>query len=162
MRQNLRLYHFNPVWLIAAVFTVAMLLFSQAGNSQAAEAKVFTGSISGVAINGYDPVAYHTEQKPVAGSEAITADWNGVTWRFASEDNKAAFVATPEKYAPQYGGYCAWAVASGYTAKTDPDAFTLVDGKLYLNYSQGVQSKWRQDTAGNISKGNANWPKVLE
>ena len=73
-----------------------------------------------------------------------------------------AFTAEPEKYAPQYGGYCAWAVSQGYTAKTDPRAFSLIDGKLYLNYSRGVQATWAKDLAGNISRGDANWPKVLE
>ena len=128
----------------------------------AAQAPVFTGSTPGVAINGYDPVAYFTDAKPVAGDAAITAEWNGVTWQFASDANKNAFLSDPARYAPQYGGYCAWAVSKGYTAKTEPEAWSVVNGKLYLNYSTGVRSQWQQDTAGNITKGDANWPKVLE
>jgi YHS domain-containing protein len=146
---------------LAAIMLVFGFLAAMALPAAAAEAPVFTGSVSGVAINGYDPVAYFTDAEPVAGDEAITTEWNGAVWRFASEDNKAAFVANPEKYAPQYGGYCAWAVSKGYTAKTDPRAWSVVDGKLYLNYSPGVQTQWKQDVPGNIAKGDANWPKVL-
>ncbi|MEM7508535.1 MAG: YHS domain-containing (seleno)protein [Pseudomonadota bacterium] len=115
----------------------------------------------GRAIRGTDPVAYFTEGKPVAGDSAFTHDWNGATWRFASAENRDAFAAKPESYAPQYGGYCAWAVAQGYTASTDPDAWDIVDGKLYLNYSKDVQSRWHRDVPGYIAKGDANWPDVL-
>ncbi|MCG6856441.1 MAG: YHS domain-containing protein [Salaquimonas sp.] len=145
---------------IAAI--VLALVLASASAVFAGEAEIYTGEIPGVAINGYDPVAYFTEDKPVAGSEAITASWKGATWRFASEANKAAFVENPEKYAPQYGGYCAYAVAQGATASTVPEAFTVVNDKLYLNFSSGVRQLWRKDTAGNISKADTNWPKVLE
>lgn len=115
----------------------------------------------GVAINGYDPVAYFTDSKPVEGSEAITSTWNGATWRFASAENKAAFDANPTQFAPQYGGYCAYAVSKGYTASTAPNAWTVHDGKLYLNYSRVVRGLWSRDIPGNIAKGDANWPTVL-
>ncbi len=114
----------------------------------------------GVAIDGTDPVAYFTEGKPVKGKAAHTVRWNGVNWRFSSADNKAAFEADPAKYAPQYGGYCAWAVSQGYTASTDPDAWKIVDGKLYLNYSKGVQRRWEGDIPGNIVSANGNWPNL--
>ena len=114
----------------------------------------------GVAIDGTDPVAYFTEGKPVKGKAAHTASWNGVNWRFASADNKAAFEADPAKYAPQYGGYCAWAVSQGYTASTDPDAWKIVDGKLYLNYSKGVQRRWEKDVPGHITSADGNWPNL--
>ena len=127
----------------------------------AAKDKVYTGLVSGVAVGGYDAVAYFTEKKPVRGSKDITAKHAGVTWRFASAANRDAFVANPGRYAPQYGGYCAWAVSNGYTAKGDPNAWSVVDGKLYLNYNKSVRKKWSRDTAGNIAKGNANWPSVL-
>lgn len=112
----------------------------------------------GVAIRGTAPVAYFTEGRPVEGSSDFTADWNGAEWRFVSAENRDKFVATPEAYAPQYGGFCAWAVSQGYTASTDPDAWRIVDGKLYLNYSLGVQRQWEGDIPGNISKADANWP----
>ena len=126
----------------------------------AAKDKVYTGLVSGVAVGGYDAVAYFTEKKPVRGSKDITAKHAGVTWRFASAANRDAFVANPGRYAPQYGGYCAWAVASGYTAATDPEAWEIFEGKLYLNFSKGVQRMWSEDIPGNISKAEGNWPTV--
>lgn len=119
-------------------------------------------SFLGTAIDGTDPVAYFTEGRPVEGSADFTYEWNGATWRFASAGNRDRFAAAPEKYAPQYGGYCAWAVAQGYTASTDPEAWKIVDGKLYLNYDKGVQAKWEADIPGFIKSADGNWPKVLE
>lgn len=127
----------------------------------AGKAKVFTGLVEGVGAGGYDVVSYFSGA-PVEGSADITAQWNGTTWRFSTEENKAAFEATPEKFAPQYGGYCAYAVAKGGTAKGDPLAWSVVDSKLYLNLSQSIRTKWQEDIPGNIKAGNANWPKVLE
>ncbi len=118
-------------------------------------------SFFGSAISGTDPVAYFTEGRPVEGSSNFKHDWNGATWRFASAENRDLFAASPEKYAPQYGGYCAWAVSQGYTASTDPEAWKIVDGKLYLNYSKSVQETWEQDVPGNIATGDRNWPNVL-
>jgi YHS domain-containing protein len=115
----------------------------------------------GVAIDGTDPVAYFTEGAPVAGSAEHVVDWQGATWRFASEANRAAFAADPEAYAPQYGGWCAWAVAEGYTASTVPEAWSVVDGRLYLNYSRRVQRRWERYIPGNIARGDANWPGAL-
>lgn len=115
-----------------------------------------------VAIEGYDPVAYFTDGKPVEGSDDFTVDHNGATWHFASAANRDAFAADPEAYAPQYGGYCAWAVSQGYTAPIDPAAWKIVDGKLYLNYSQGVQNRWASDIPGNIAKADGNWPGIKE
>lgn len=112
----------------------------------------------GVAIRGTDPVAYFTEGRPVEGDSDIFADWNGARWQFASTENRDRFVADPAAYAPQYGGFCAWAVAQGYTAPTDPDAWRIVDGKLYLNYSLKVQKDWEQDIPGFIASADANWP----
>ena len=125
----------------------------------AAEPNVFQAG--GAAINGYDPVAYFTEGQPVEGATEHSLDWNGATWRFASAENRALFEADPSRYAPQYGGYCAWAVSRGYTASTDPDAWTIHDGKLYLNYNRRIQRRWERDIPGNVEKGDANWPAVL-
>lgn len=115
----------------------------------------------GIAIDGSDPVAYFTEGAPTAGDPDITYDWNGATWRFASAANRDAFAADPEAYAPQYGGYCAYAVSEGYTASTVPEAWRIVDGKLYLNFSRGIQRRWERDIPGRIAAGDANWPDVL-
>jgi YHS domain-containing protein len=128
---------------------------------RAQEAPVYTGLVKGVAVGGYDPVAYFTENKPVEGKPEISLQHDGVTWRFASEANRDAFKAEPAKFAPQYGGYCAWAVAQGYTASGDPQFWKLVDGKLYLNYDASVQKKWEQDIPGFITKADKNWPTVL-
>ncbi|NEZ61489.1 hypothetical protein D0962_01645 [Leptolyngbyaceae cyanobacterium CCMR0082] len=117
---------------------------------------------SGLAIRGTDPVAYFTQGGPVAGSSEFTYTWNNATWQFVSAENRDLFAANPAQYAPQYGGYCAWAVSQGYTASIDPNAWKIVDGKLYLNYSRGVQRRWEQDIPGHISNANANWPGVLE
>ncbi len=117
---------------------------------------------AGAAIRGYDPVAYFTEGKPVRGEAQHAHQWNGATWRFASRQNRDAFAAAPEKYAPQYGGYCAYGVANGYTVSTVPEAWTVRDGKLYLNYSTGVRRKWLEDPDGYIRKADTNWPKALE
>ena len=141
-----------PVLFIAA-------LLAPAGAAWAVD-PVFSTFFGG-AIRGYDPVAYHTEGKPVAGKRAHRVEWKGATWSFASAENKALFEGDPEKYAPWYGGYCAWAVSNGGTASIDPDAWTIVDGKLYLNYSLGVREQWSQDIPGNIAKADVNWPRLL-
>jgi len=116
--------------------------------------------LGGVAIDGTDPVAYFTQATPVQGLRKFSYDWHGATWRFASAANRDAFKADPTRYAPQYGGYCAWAVSQGYTAKIDPEAWKIVDGKLYLNYSKSVQGQWQADIPGNIAKADQNWPAI--
>lgn len=113
------------------------------------------------AIRGYDPVAYFSEGKPVQGLPEFSHEWNGAQWLFASADNLQRFKQDPERYAPQYGGYCAYAVANGSTATTEPEAWTIVDDRLYLNYSLGVRKTWVKDVPGNIKKADNNWPGVL-
>ncbi len=117
--------------------------------------------LAGVALDGYDPVAYFTDGEPVEGKKEHSLEWSGATWRFVSAAHREEFQKTPEKYAPQYGGYCAWAVAQNYTADSDPEAWTIVGDKLYLNYSKKVMEQWQQDVPGNIAKANGNWPKLL-
>src|SRR5262245_41165297 len=139
---------------------VAAFAFSPLA-AQARSPEIYTGLLSSVGAGGYDPVAYFADGKPVAGKSDITHQWKGATWRFASEKNRDLFKAKPEAYAPQYGGYCAWAVSQGYTAKGDPKYWKVVDGKLYLNYDAKVQRDWEKDVPGHISKGDKNWPTVL-
>lgn len=146
------------VALIAGVAMVASLLSPQPAAAKEPVYQTFLGT----AIDGTDPVAYFTEGRPVEGSTSFTHEWNGATWRFVSAENRDKFKAAPEKYAPQYGGYCAWAVSKGYTASTDPNAWKIVDGKLYLNYNKDVQKQWEGDIPGNIAAADGNWPKVLE
>lgn len=114
----------------------------------------------GIAIDGSDPVAYFASNGPVPGG-AAQADWNGATWRFASADNAARFAATPEAFAPQFGGYCAYAASLGYLAPTTPEAWTLHEGQLFLNASLRARDLWLQDIPGNVAKGRANWPGIL-
>lgn len=149
----------RPIPSLSSLFVLLAFVF--AAPAAMANDPVYTSTFSDVAASGYDVVAYFKESKPVEGSDDHEAEWNGATWRFASAENKAAFEADPEAYAPQYGGYCAWAVSQGYTASTVPEAWRIVDGKLYLNYSKGVQKRWEQDVPGNIAKANTNWPGVL-
>lgn len=112
----------------------------------------------GVTLHGYDAVAYHTEGRAVPGNSQFEHVWSGATWRFASAANRDRFAASPERYAPQFGGYCAWAVSRNYTADIDPQAFAVVDAKLYVNYSTLVQARWRLDRDANIAAGHKNWP----
>jgi len=116
---------------------------------------------NGVAIDGTDPTSYFTDGAPVAGTPAIAASWQGADWHFATEASRARFVADPEAFAPQFGGYCAWAVAQGYVAPTVPEAWKIVDGALYLNFSRRIQRRWQRDIPGNIARGHANWPAAL-
>lgn len=119
-------------------------------------------AVDGLAIRGTDPVAYFTDAMPVAGSPDHTLMWRGATWQFASVANRAAFEADPTAYAPQYGGYCAYAASKGAVATTVPEAWTVHEGKLYLNYSTSVRGIWSQDVAGNIALADANWPSILQ
>ena len=111
-------------------------------------------------MRGYDVVAYFTEGRPVEGQSKFTHKWMNTEWRFTNARHRDLFAADPEKYAPQYGGWCAWAVSQGYTAPMDPQAWRIVDGKLYLNYSKSVQSQWNRDIPGHIVSGDRNWPKI--
>jgi len=114
----------------------------------------------GWAIKGYDPVAYFTTGKPTPGMAQFTAAYKGATYRFASAENRARFIATPEKFVPQYGGYCAYAIALNRIADIDPDEWEIVNDKLYLNNGFLAQTLWSLDKSGNITKGDRNWPLV--
>jgi YHS domain-containing protein len=115
-----------------------------------------------IAIDGTDTVAYFDQGKPVPGSKKHKLQYNGSKWLFSTSENKAKFEANPEAYAPQYGGYCAYAMARGAVAPTVPEAWRIVDGKLYLNFSKAIQKRWQKDIPGEISKANANWPRSLD
>ncbi len=145
--------------LIAALAGALALLSLVPAN---AADPVYTGRFSDVAVDGYDAVAYFTEGAPVKGSSEYEYDYMGATWRFSSAENLEAFKADPTAYAPQYGGYCAWAVSQNYTARGNPKNWRIVDGKLYLNYNDEIQQRWEQDVSGFIALGDANWPGVLD
>ena len=145
---------------LAAMTLFAILALAGPALAKSPINKTFWG---GLAIEGYDPVAYFTLGKPTQGKEKFSFEWKGAAWRFASAKHLQLFKAAPEKYAPQYGGYCAWAVAQGGgVAGIEPARWRIVNGKLYLNYDKEVQKKWEKDIPGNIKKADQNWPKVLE
>jgi YHS domain-containing protein len=132
-----------------------------ANTVRAATAEIYTRAFSDLAIGGYDPVAYFTQGQPVKGDSSFSHKYKGATWRFASAANRDLFIANPDKYEPQFGGYCAWAVAQGDTASGDPLKWKIVDNKLFLNYDDAVQKKWEADIPGFIRKANQNWPRIL-
>ncbi|MGL4968249.1 MAG: YHS domain-containing (seleno)protein [Inquilinus sp.] len=113
-----------------------------------------------VAIRGYDPVAYFREGGPRQGKPEFAAQHAGATWWFASAEDKALFAADPDKYMPAFGGFCAYGTSRGYLVKTEPEAWSIVDGRLYLNYDLGVRDTWQKDSKGYIDQANANWPKL--
>jgi YHS domain-containing protein len=119
-------------------------------------------TLFGVAIHGYDPVAYFEDGAPREGSGDFELEWRGATWRFASAEHRERFRADPESFAPQYGGYCAYAVAKGGTANGAPRLWSIVGGKLYLNLNPDVQKLWDADRAGYIAKADANWPGIVD
>ena len=112
------------------------------------------------AIKGYDTVAYFNAGKALKGSGTFTFQWHGMTWYFQSKENRDLFATSPEKYAPQYDGYCAWALTEERLAITDPEVWKIVEGKLYLNCSASAYEKWSKDIPGHIKKADAIWPKL--
>jgi len=143
-----------------AVFTIffGVLL---AGSVSAADLQgPYSSSFLGIAAEGYDVVSYFSQSKAIEGDRSHSVEWSGVEWRFSSAANRDKFTDNPEKYAPQYGGYCAYAVSQGYSAGIDPEAWTVEGGKLYLNYSKSVQKTWVSDKADYIKLADDNWPSV--
>ena len=116
---------------------------------------------AGRAIGGYDTVAYFTDGHPQPGSAQFSHEWMGATWLFASAAHRDAFAADPERYAPQFGGYCAFGVSKGHAIKSHPEIWSIVDGKLYLNLGPGAQTRWQEDVPGNIIRASSNWPAAL-
>lgn len=144
------------------VAVVGLLVVMALATTPLAWAKTYFNTTEGLALKGYDPIAYFTLSKPRMGSDAFQYEWGGARWQFVSAENQELFKANPEKYAPQYGGYCAWAAAKGYIADVDPAVWKIVEGKLYLNYNRAVQKKWLKDIPGYIEKADKNWPGILK
>jgi YHS domain-containing protein len=117
---------------------------------------------AGVAIQGYDPVAFFTENKPVKGDAKFPARHNGATYYFASKEHRDVFKADPAKYEPAFGGYCAYGVSRGKLVEIEVDAFQIVDGRLLLQYSKGVRNDFNKDAKGNLAKADVNWPGLVE
>lgn len=136
---------------------LSMSLWQSCAAQKSPQTEIFTTTEG--AIKGYDPVAYFNASKPVKGKANLTYLWKGATWFFETAENKQLFVANPEKYAPQYGGYCAYGWAKGYPAKIEPDAWSIVEGKLYLNYDKSVKATWDKDQSGYIKSADMNYQK---
>lgn len=141
-----------------AMFAGTLLLFAAA----AAQDLIYTSFFSSSAVGGYDPVAYFTDGKPVKGNSRFKLRYKGANWYFASAGHRRMFQMNPGKYIPQYGGYCAWAVAHNDTAKGDPLQWTIHDGKLYLNYDQQTQADWNADRDHWIEAADRYWPQVIQ
>lgn len=138
-------------------------LAKEAINTLGKGGSFFSGpKATGIAILGYDTVAYFKENKAVQGADQFQTEWSGATWKFSNKENLEVFKASPEKYAPQYGGYCAYGVAKGSLVKIEPDQFSIVDGKLYLNYDSGVQKKWSEDKQGYIKTADQKISELLK
>jgi YHS domain-containing protein len=146
----------RPPILFATVLAVAAVSFATVVRAGEFFEK------DGVALRGHDPVAYFTDGKPARGLPEHRAEYKGSVFHFASQAHRDAFAADPGKYAPQYGGYCAFGTAGGYKAAIDPAAWTIVGGKLYLNYNRAVQQQWSADVPGFIAKADRNWPAVKD
>lgn len=143
----------NGLAACAAVFLTAMAACSSGGRVNTSD--------DGLAIHGYDPVAYFTLERPTPGDATITYDYAGAVWRFASTKHRDAFTKNPERYAPAYGGFCAYAMARGSRADIDPAAWKIVNGKLYLNYDADIQAEWEADRSAMIARADRAWAELL-
>lgn len=151
------------------LLTTTLLLLLTLGNAWAAERintlekqGLFSYQPNGIAIRGYDTVAYFTQGKPVEGSDQFTTEWQGATWKFSSQEHLDLFTAEPDKYAPQYGGYCAYGVAQNNLVKIEPDQWTIHDDKLYLNYNAKLNKEWKMDIPGYINSADKLFESLLE
>lgn len=150
---------------IRTLFTALTFVFAAAVSAAPAintlKNSALFSSRTDTAINGYDTVAYFTQGKPVKGSDSFVFQWKEAKWKFSTQANLDLFRASPEKYAPQYGGYCAYGVANGNLVKVDPEQFTVLDGKLYLNYDADVQQAWKQDIPGFNTLADSKFQALL-
>ena len=148
--------------IVAMCIRVCLLSIVLVSFTTLANDPIETGTFNNKAIYGYDTVAYFTENKAVKGEDKITSEYKGATWYFSSTEHKAMFDAEPDKYAPQYGGYCAYAMSKGRFVGVDEDAFTIYNDKLYLNYSKGVREDWLEDKDGFIERADLEYPANID
>ncbi|KIC24630.1 MULTISPECIES: YHS domain-containing (seleno)protein [Leisingera] len=146
---------------VKALISGVALSVAMATSALAAGVEI-NASSTGLAMQGYDPVAYFTDGAPTKGSYKITSIYNDATYRFASEEHKAAFEKNPEAYVPAYGGYCAFGTAMGFKFDGDPNHWKIVDNTLYLNLSQDIQERWEGDIPGFIEKASVNWTDIAD
>lgn len=154
--------YFKQFFVAVALVLASLTTVSAASPINTLEKSGFFGyKDSGIAIRGYDTVAYWTLGEPVEGTDDYTTEWMGATWKFASEEHLDLFTGNPEKYAPQYGGYCAYGVSQDYLVKIEPDQWSIVDDKLYLNYDAKVQRTWKMDVPGYIKSADSKIEALL-
>lgn len=140
---------------------LAVLFYMAAPISAIAGDRVYTGLFNNTAVGGYDTVSFFDSGGPVKGNKDISLEYQGALWLFVDQENRDLFAGDPERYAPRYGGFCAWAVAEKQSrAPGNPKYWRIVDGKLYLNYSRSVQEQWLEDIHGHIERANRNWPAL--
>lgn len=142
------------------IFTLLIAVSSTIAIAQTESSIVYANLKNGIAIQGYDPVAYFTVSKPTPGDKTIQSNYGGATYYFATQENKAAFAKNPEQYIPQYGGFCAFGMSEGYEAPIKPEAFTIVEDKLYLNYNLKVREDWSKNKEARIVKATVNWGEI--
>jgi YHS domain-containing protein len=138
------------------ILAILVFMIASISINKAQQTKFYNSD--GIAIKGYDVVAYFTQHKAIVGSDAFTTEWSGSKWQFASQANLDSFKLAPSRYAPQYGGFCAYGCSDNHLAPTDPNAWTIVNNKLYLNYNLKVKDYWIKDTSNLIKKADSLWP----
>jgi YHS domain-containing protein len=163
--QEIQMPTFQTSRRFMAAFAVAALSTLAMAPSTSFATKTASGEYNslhaGLGAKGYDVVSYFTTKKPTQGSDKFTASYGGVTWQFASAENRDMFKADPAKYAPQFGGYCAWGVAQGKLFDIDPvNGWTVSNGKLYLNFNNDINTTFARDAEGFVSKAGRNWPEL--
>jgi YHS domain-containing protein len=146
--------------LFRQILVVCLLSLLIAGAASARSPIPAVNTEDGLAIKGYDPVSYFDSGEPTRGSAQFATTYKGVVYRFASAEHRGRFIAAPEKFVPQYGGYCAYAISLNWIADIDPDEWAIVNNKLYLNNGFFSQTLWSLDKSGNIAQGDRNWPLV--
>ncbi|MEM9060479.1 MAG: YHS domain-containing (seleno)protein [Pseudomonadota bacterium] len=142
------------------VLALSLLLTPAAAVAELRSPEIYT-DFRGVALKGYDAVAYHLERKPIKGQDSFAYEWKDAVWFFSSAENRDRFIADPERWAPQYGGYCAWAIAKGSTRPINPKIFRIFNDKLYLNLNMKVHKEWLDQHNQFIARANEQWPDVL-
>ena len=147
-------------WIMCLGLVLAAGCGARAARSSETEVVPAIDATRGVALEGFDAVAYFVDHRPIRGSDTYTHSWNGVVWKFASAEHRDLFAADPAHYAPQYGGYCAYAVANHTTAHGSPRQWAVVNDRLFLNNNALAKQLWDQDRPGNIHAGDQNWPQI--
>ena len=146
--------------LVFRIAGVGLLLAGLSLTSCVTYSSLYFADHEGLSIDGYDPVSYFSDGEPAVGDSRFRYDWTGTTWQFKSQENLDLFKAEPDRYAPQYGGYCAWAAARNKLAPVNPEIWTIVDGKLYLNRNEKVQKEWEANRERDIELADRYWPEL--